>query len=98
MIASSQREGEQVLLEEGRLVTRRAPSPDTAWGCLRRGCWGSRNYLNSEVETQAAVDPSNPSQLGSAWQYNRWWSGQAVAVGPESCSGSVSYREHGEHV
>jgi hypothetical protein len=49
----------------------------------RRGCLAfepqpaSLNYLNSEVEPQAAVDPTNPMHLVGAWQQDRWCSGGA---------------------
>jgi hypothetical protein len=37
----------------------------------------SLNYLNSEVEPEVAVDPTNPSHLVGAWQQDRWSNGGA---------------------
>lgn len=52
------------------------PSPYATPGCLALdGQPGSRNYLNSEVEPQTAVDPVNPSHLVGAWQQDRWSNG-----------------------
>lgn len=54
------------------------PSPYASRGCLALEPQpGSRNYLNSEVETQATVDPTNPSHLVAAWQQDRWSNGGA---------------------
>jgi BNR/Asp-box repeat len=39
--------------------------------------FGSLNYLNSEVEPQVAVDPTNPNHLVGAWQQDRWIDGGA---------------------
>lgn len=54
------------------------PSPYATPGCLALDNQpGSRNYLNSEVEPQVAVDPTNPSHLVGAWQQDRWSNGGA---------------------
>jgi len=39
--------------------------------------FGSLNYLNSEVEPQVAVDPTNSSHLVGVWQQDRWIDGGA---------------------
>lgn len=39
--------------------------------------FGDFNYLNSEVEPQVAVDPTNPKHLVGAWQQDRWLGGGA---------------------
>ena len=36
---------------------------------------GSLNYVNSEVEPQATVDPTNAQHLVGAWQQDRWSDG-----------------------
>jgi hypothetical protein len=54
------------------------PSPYAASGCTALDNQpGSQNYLNSEVEPQVAVDPTNPSHLVGAWQQDRWSNGGA---------------------
>jgi hypothetical protein len=54
------------------------PSPYATPGCLALDNQpGSRNYLNSEVEPQVAVDPSTASLLVGAWQQDRWSNGGA---------------------
>jgi hypothetical protein len=53
------------------------PSPYSTPGCtaLDAGQHGSLNYLNSEVEPEVAIDPTNPSHLVGAWQQDRWSDG-----------------------
>jgi hypothetical protein len=41
---------------------------------------GGTLYLNSEVEPQVAVNPSNPNHLVAAWQQDRWSGGAARGV------------------
>jgi BNR repeat-like domain len=54
------------------------PSPYATPGCLALEPQpASLNYLNSEVEPQVAVDPTNPSHLVGAWQQDRWNNGGA---------------------
>ena len=54
------------------------PSPYATPGCLALEPQPeSLNYLNSEVEPQVAVDPTNPSHLVGAWQQDRWSNGGA---------------------
>jgi hypothetical protein len=54
------------------------PSPYAAAGCTALDQQpGSQNYLNTEVEPQVAVDPTNPSHLVGAWQQDRWSNGGA---------------------
>jgi hypothetical protein len=56
-------------------------SPFATPGCLALGAtqlpFGSLNYLNSEVEPQVAVDPTNPNHLIGVWQQDRWIDGGA---------------------
>jgi hypothetical protein len=59
-------------------VASQNPSPYATPGCLALEPQpGSLNYLNSEVEPQVAVDPTNPSHLVGAWQQDRWSNGGA---------------------
>lgn len=52
------------------------PSPYARPGCTALDNQpGSRNYLNSEVEPQVAIDPTNPRHLVGAWQQDRWSNG-----------------------
>jgi hypothetical protein len=54
------------------------PSPYATPGCLALEPQpASLNYLNSEVEPEVAVDPTNPSHLVGAWQQDRWSNGGA---------------------
>ncbi len=54
------------------------PSPYATAGCLALEPQpGSLSYLNSEVEPQVAIDPTNPSHLVGAWQQDRWSDGGA---------------------
>ena len=54
------------------------PSPYATAGCLALEPQpGSLSYLNSEVEPQVAVDPTNPLHLVGAWQQDRWSNGGA---------------------
>jgi hypothetical protein len=54
------------------------PSPYATAGCLALEPQpGSLSYLNSEVEPQVAVDPTNPAHLVGAWQQDRWSNGGA---------------------
>jgi hypothetical protein len=57
------------------------PSPYAKPGCLAFDTSqvqvGSLNYLNSEVEPWASVDPTDSSHLVSAWQQDRWDDGGA---------------------
>lgn len=39
--------------------------------------FGSIKYLNSTVEPDVAVDPTNPAHLVGAWQQDRWSDGGA---------------------
>ena len=53
----------------------------------------SRNYLNSEVEPQVAVDPTNPMHLVGAWQQDRWSDGGAHGlVAAYSTDGGGTWR------
>ena len=52
------------------------PSPFDTAGCLALDNQpGSRSYLNSEVEPQVAVDPTDSSHLVGVWQQDRWSNG-----------------------
>jgi hypothetical protein len=70
------------------------PSPYATPGCLALEPQpGSLNYLNSEVEPQVAVDPTNPSHLVGAWQQDRWSNGGAHGlVAGYSNDGGLSWR------
>jgi hypothetical protein len=60
------------------VVVSQNPSPYATPGCLALDNQrGSLNYLNSEVEPQAAVDPTNGQHLVGAWQQDRWSDGGA---------------------
>ena len=56
-------------------------SPFDTPGCnaldALQASFGSLNYLNSEVEPQISVDPTNPMHLVGAWQQDRWLDGGA---------------------
>ena len=55
------------------------PNPFDTAGCRALDApqlpFGDFNYLNSEVEPQVAVDPTNPNHLVGAWQQDRWIGG-----------------------
>lgn len=55
--------------------TRRSPL-----GRCRDGPEDGRKYLNSEVETFAAVDPTNPLRVAVGYQQDRWSNGGARGV------------------
>jgi hypothetical protein len=60
------------------VVVSQNPSPYATPGCLALEPQpGSLNYLNSEVEPQVAIDPTNPMHLVGAWQQDRWSNGGA---------------------
>lgn len=72
------------------------PSPYAAAGCVALDAsqtqFGSLNYLNSEVEPQAAVDPTSGSHLVGAWQQDRWSDGGAHGlVAGYSTNGGASW-------
>src|SRR4051794_31511414 len=53
---------------------------------------GSLNYVNSEVEPQAAVDPTNAQHLVGAWQQDRWSDGGSHGlVAAYSMDGGTSW-------
>lgn len=53
---------------------------------------GSRNYRDSEVEPQVAVDPTNGQHLVGAWQQDRWSNGGAHGlVAAYSTTGGASW-------
>ncbi len=70
------------------------PSPYATAGCLALEPQpGSLSYLNSEVEPQVAVDPTNPSHLVGAWQQDRWSNGGAHGlVASYSNDGGASWQ------
>jgi len=56
--------------------------------------FGSLNYLNSEVEPQVAVDPTNPSHLVGVWQQDRWIDGGANGlVSAYSTNGGANWTQ-----
>ena len=72
------------------------PSPYASPGCRALDAsqmrFGSRNYLNAEVEPQAAVDPTNGHNLVGAWQQDRWSDGGAHGlVAGYSSDGGLSW-------
>jgi hypothetical protein len=69
------------------------PSPYATAGCLALEPQpGSLSYLNSEVEPQVAVDPTNPLHLVGAWQQDRWSNGGAHGlVAGYSTDGGASW-------
>jgi BNR repeat-like domain len=72
------------------------PSPYATPGCLGldtpQAPFGSLNYLNSEVEPQVAVDPTNPNHLVGVWQQDRWSDGGAHGlVAGYSTNGGLSW-------
>jgi hypothetical protein len=75
-------------------VVSQNPSPYATPGCLALDNQpGSLNYLNSEVEPQVAVDPTNGSHLVGAWQQDRWSNGGAHGlVAGYSNDGGASWR------
>ncbi len=70
------------------------PSPYATAGCLALEPQpGSLSYLNSEVEPQVAVDPTNPLHLVGAWQQDRWSDGGAHGlVAAYSNDGGASWQ------
>jgi hypothetical protein len=70
------------------------PSPYATPGCLALEPQpGSLSYLNSEVEPQVAVDPTNPLHLVGAWQQDRWSDGGAHGlVAAYSTDGGISWQ------
>jgi hypothetical protein len=72
------------------------PSPYATPGCVAldasQVAAGSLNYLNSEVEPQVSVDPTNPAHLVGAWQQDRWSDGGAHGlVAGYSTDGGASW-------
>jgi hypothetical protein len=73
------------------------PSPYATPGCLGVEPQNdlanvSINYLNSEVEPQVALDPTNPNHLVGAWQQDRWTNGGAHGlVAGYSTNGGASW-------
>jgi hypothetical protein len=72
------------------------PSPYATPGCLAFDTSqvqaGSRNYLNSEVEPQVAIDPTNPNRLVGVWQQDRWSDGGAHGlIAAYSANGGASW-------
>jgi BNR repeat-like domain len=68
-------------------------SPYATPGCLALEPQpGSLNYLNSEVEPQVSVDPTNPQHLVGTWQQDRWSNGGAHGlVAGYSSDGGASW-------
>jgi hypothetical protein len=60
------------------------PASATARSPLRSDCRDgpetARKFLNSEVEPQVAVDPTDPAQIAVAYQQDRWADGGARGV------------------
>ncbi|MEP6638086.1 MAG: sialidase family protein [Chloroflexota bacterium] len=77
----------------GPSVASQNPSPYATPGCHALDDQpGSRVYLNSEVEPQVAVDPTNPSHLVGVWQQDRWSNGAAHGlVAGYSTDGGASW-------
>lgn len=75
-------------------VASQDPSPYATAGCLALEPQpGSLNYLNSEVEPQVAVDPTDPSHLVGVWQQDRWSNGGAHGlVAGYSNDGGATWR------
>ena len=70
--------GQTAVAATAQALASQNPSPYATPGCLALEPQpGSLNYLNSEVEPQVAVDPTNPSHLVGAWQQDRWSNGGA---------------------
>ena len=70
--------GTTAVAATARSTASQQPSPYATKGCLVLDKQpGSRNYLNSEVEPQVAIDPTDPSHLVGAWQQDRWSNGGA---------------------
>jgi hypothetical protein len=73
------------------------PGPYAAPGCLAVEPQNdlqnvSVNYLNSEVEPQVSVDPTNAARLVGVWQQDRWTNGGAHGlVAGYSANGGVSW-------
>jgi hypothetical protein len=69
------------------------PSPFATPDCLALDNQpGSLNYLNSEVEPWASVDPRNGSHLVGVWQQDRWNNGGAHGlVAGYSTDGGASW-------
>jgi hypothetical protein len=73
------------------------PSPYAAPGCLALDASqvadaGSLNYLNSEVEPQVAIDPTDSMHLVAVWQQDRWSDGGAHGlVAGYSTNGGASW-------
>src|SRR5436190_19485275 len=61
------------VLAAGPLTVSSNPSPFATPGCiaLDQPQAGSLNYVNSEVEPEVAIDPTDPSHLVGAWQQDR---------------------------
>jgi len=60
------------------LVLASGPSPFTP-GCNGAAQTGTP-YLNSEVEPQVDVNPTNPLNIVGAWQQDRWSNGGANSL------------------
>lgn len=75
------------------------PSPYATTGCAAIDAQqtstvpGQDNYLNSEVEPQVAVDPTDPSHLVGVWQQDRWTEpgGNNGEVSAYSVNGGASW-------
>ena len=68
--------GTRAVATTGPSVASQNPSPYATPGCLALDNQpGSLSYLNSEVEPQVAIDPTNPLHLVGAWQQDRWSNG-----------------------
>src|SRR4051794_10136805 len=74
------------------------PSPYANPGCAALDASqvadaGSLNYLNSEVEPQVAIDPTDPLHLIAVWQQDRWSDGGAHGlVAGYSTDGGATWR------
>lgn len=70
-------------------------NPYAAAGCTAMDNQpGSRNYRDSEVEPQVAIDPTNGQHLVGAWQQDRWSNGGAHGlVAAYSTTGGASWTE-----
>ena len=61
-------------------VTDRSPFEHSFPACNDGARQTGRNYLNSEVEPQVDVDPTNPQHIVGAWQQDRWSNGGANSL------------------
>lgn len=50
-------------------------SPTNPYADCTVGAGTGRNYVDSEVEPQVAINPANPANIVGAWQQDRWSNG-----------------------